>query len=317
MASGNLLRTDFGDPRPAVADVLQRVALAVNSSLDCHQVLEQLARLGMEATGAHRASVFVLDGSVLKPAVALAAQPDEDLWGSFRAMGPIELDPTRHEILRCGAAIAIEDARHGGLVPRQWVAAFSLRAIVLAPLLANAQPCGLLALDWPRPRTFATADLQLVEMIAAHAGLAVRNALVHDQTRRHADSTRPWREPRRPSPTRSTRPRSRLGWQPRAATCSAPRSAPSPSSIANAPGSPRSHATARRSSTCHWPTSRTTSCTGCGRNGPSISPSTSATTPGWRTFSTATGQAQPHTCWCRWSWRATPAASLFSGCRSG
>ncbi len=174
---------------PAPSDrLLHRVALALNSTLELRDVLGELATVTLEATGADRCSIFLLDGDLLRPAVAVGVRPDEDLWSRFRALGPIDVRdlPLAQELIAAGHAVGVLDARAVELIPPAWVDAFDLRSVVVVPLLSEGHPSGLLALDYQDRHPLGAEESVLLESIAAHAGLAVRNARLFESTRRRA-----------------------------------------------------------------------------------------------------------------------------------
>lgn len=166
------------------ADVLHRVALTVNSSLDIKEVLERLARLALEAIPADRCNLFLVDGSrrFLEPALSIGRVSDAGLWQRFRAMEPIDLlvVPERREFFRSGRALPIADMADSPVVPAGVAETFRARSGLLAPLVAGDEPVGLLTLDWTTPgRTFTRDECELFEAIASYAALAVRNARLY------------------------------------------------------------------------------------------------------------------------------------------
>ena len=173
----------LGDGAP---DLLERVAVALSSSLELGEVLEVLAGIGLEAIAADRASVLLLEGERLVPAAATAVQHDDALFEVFRAMQGIELDGTRASALAAGRAVVISDPAHDALVPDGWAERFSLHTLVVVPLIAGGEPCGVIALDWNEPRVFEPAELRLLETIGAYAGVAVANARLFVGVRRRA-----------------------------------------------------------------------------------------------------------------------------------
>lgn len=167
---------------------MHRVGLMLNSTLALPEVLDRLARLTLDLTDAHRCSLFLLRGRLLEPAVAIGTVRDEDLWAAFRDMGPIRLDdlPRAWSRLTESQAVPIEDAATSELVPSDWVERFDLRSLVLVPLHAAGDPCGLLVVDHPTQRRYQPQELALLESIAAYAGVAVRNARLFESTQRQA-----------------------------------------------------------------------------------------------------------------------------------
>ncbi len=161
--------------------LLGRVAVTLSSTLDVNEVLRRLAEMGREASGGQRCSIVLIDGNRLKPAAATTGAPDDDLWGAFRGMPPIELGDEHWHLLRSGRALAIEDARHTPYIPAEWVEQFGLRAVAVVPLVANGEPCGAMAVDWAEVRAIPDDQLATLEAIATYAGLAVHNARLHQR----------------------------------------------------------------------------------------------------------------------------------------
>lgn len=165
-------------------DVLHRVALTVNSSLDIKEVLERLARLALEAIPADRCNLFLVDASHrhLEPALSIGQVSDPGLWQRFRELSPIAIRgvPERWEFFRAGRALGIPDMADSPVVPPGIAETFRARSGLLTPLLAAGEPVGLLTLDWVDPgRTFDSDECELFEAIASYASLAVRNARLY------------------------------------------------------------------------------------------------------------------------------------------
>ncbi|MGH2685722.1 MAG: GAF domain-containing protein, partial [Actinomycetota bacterium] len=185
----NTIELTAGAPRAATEErLLERVALALNSTLELRGVLRVLAEVTLEVSGADRCSLFLLEGHTLHPAVAIGTEEDGDLWSAFRGMGPVDLDdiPGALEHLRAGKAVGIDDAGASNLVPHGWVERFSLRTLVLVPLLAAGEPCGLMAVDFRTYHPIGQRELALLEAIGAYAGVAVRNARLFEAVSRRA-----------------------------------------------------------------------------------------------------------------------------------
>ena len=171
-------------------NLLERVGLALNSTLELSDVLQQLAEMTLEATGAGRCSIFLLDDDqLLRPAAAIGEAQDEDLWEAFQAMGPIDLDPIPFawELMRAGNAVAVEEAAGSTLVPTDWVSRFQVESLVLIPLMAAGIPCGVMAVDHQTRRSYSPSELRLLEAIGSYAGVAVRNAQLFESTRRRSE----------------------------------------------------------------------------------------------------------------------------------
>lgn len=184
-AGNRALGTALAEPIPG-ASLLERVALALTSTLELEDVLRLLARVGLDATGAGGTAVLLLDGHVLCPAAVVRIVEADDLQHRFHTMTPVELDPVRYELLAAGRVLTLEDARAHDVIPSEWVDLFKLRGVALVPLMADGGPCGLMVVDWDEVRAFSPNDVALLEAIAVYAGIAVRNARQFVMMRRRA-----------------------------------------------------------------------------------------------------------------------------------
>ncbi len=171
---------------PTGAGVVDRAALSLGSTLELREVLHRVARLGRGASEARHCSLFLLEGRRLVPTVAVGHRADQSTWRAFRSMDPIHVDPDRWHLLTAGKPVAVEDARQSDLIPRRWLHRFRPGAVVLVPLVAEGHPGGLLAVDWPEPRSFSAEELATLEALGVAAGVAVRNARLFDQAQRRA-----------------------------------------------------------------------------------------------------------------------------------
>lgn len=179
-----------GAARARLSDdrLLERVALALNSTLELREVLRALAGITLEVTGAARCGLFLLEGHTVEPAIAIGTVPDEDLWGEFRAMGRVPLDviPAAWEHLLQGRAVPVRDASTSALIPSSWRERFDLKTVALVPLLAMGEPCGLMGVDYQAWHEFGDDEIRLLEAIGMYAGVGIRNARLFDSTRRRA-----------------------------------------------------------------------------------------------------------------------------------
>jgi signal transduction histidine kinase len=175
-----------GDPsaratyvRPA-DEVLADVATAASQLGDLSGLLTRLADLTLEATGADRVSLFLLnqDERALRLWSVTGRQPSSELWNLGLSMPAITLDdvPARRQLFAFGVPVAIPDARRSDLVPREWVDAFQLQAVVVAPLRCGSDNLGLLAVDYRTHREFTPELIRLIATIAGSCALAVGHA---------------------------------------------------------------------------------------------------------------------------------------------
>lgn len=185
---GRASSSEGGPPGHLGGDLLHRVALALNSTLELDEVLRLLGDMAREAVAADRCSLFLLEGHLLRPAVSIATASDGDLWAAFRGMGSIRVPPRSPvwELLTSENSVAVEDPAASELIPRSWVERFDVRSAVLVPLRAAGTPCGLMAVDYAQARSFGVHELVTLDAIGAYAGVAVRNARLYESTKQRA-----------------------------------------------------------------------------------------------------------------------------------
>lgn len=145
-----------------------------------------MAETTREAVQAERCSLFHLEGRQLMPAVAIATYTNEALWNAFKQIGPIEMNATQYKLFNKGSVVALEDVNQSDLIPQKWIEQFCLGSVVFVPLPAAGKLCGLMIVDWSRPRLFKEEELHLLETIGSYAGMAVRNAQMFEDYRHRA-----------------------------------------------------------------------------------------------------------------------------------
>lgn len=171
-------------PAPQPSGALERIALTLNSTLELREVLRALAGETLALAGAGRTSVFLLSDGALHPAASRAADADDELWDAFQRMDPIPLTPQREALIGDGHVLVVEDP--ATICPPEWIERFDVRGLVLIPLLAGEDPCGLMTIDFPEPRQLDSEELGLLQAVGTFAGVAVRNARTYEAARRTA-----------------------------------------------------------------------------------------------------------------------------------
>lgn len=164
-----------------VATPLERVALALSSSLEPKEVLRELATIALELTTAQRATLFLLEDDLLVPTVAVSDPPDAAAWTTFRSMPPVDIRtiPGGWDALVAGRAVLVDDPARCDFVPIEWVFQFRAQDLVLVPLPAEPRPSGLLVVDRPAAGRFHEPELRTLEAVAGYAGVAVDNARLY------------------------------------------------------------------------------------------------------------------------------------------
>jgi len=164
------------------AELLYTVSQQLNSSLDLDEVLGKVLGLTVEATGAGRGSLFLLDekGNVVRQ---ILARPNQT---------PEVSRTTVHRVMTEGLAGWVYQHRQPALVvdtakDERWVRLPDDRdimgAALVIPLLYQDQINGLLALHHKQINFFNEEHLSLATGIAGQAATAVENARLFTQVK--------------------------------------------------------------------------------------------------------------------------------------
>lgn len=170
------------DAPHALASIVATMAEGVN----LRDLLRHAGGLVLEATGARRASFFLLEpnGSSLGLWSA-TGDPATELWTLGLSLGAIGLDevPLRRELLDTGHTVVIPDAARSDVVPQEWVRAFDLASVAITPLRCGGTVLGILAVDYPKVGELRADAVEELERMAAACSLAISHALKTDDLR--------------------------------------------------------------------------------------------------------------------------------------
>jgi signal transduction histidine kinase len=168
-------------PSPALKAVSDAV-LAVASQLSVDEVLQRLVDSARELVGARYAALGIPDGEGGFRRFLVSGMSDE----LIAAMGPL---PRTHGML--GAILDVsspyrthdihEDARFRGWWPREHP---DMRSFLGVPIIAEHEVIGAFYLtEKEAADTFNVPDQQLIELLAAHAAIAITNARLYERSR--------------------------------------------------------------------------------------------------------------------------------------
>ncbi|HXW00956.1 MAG TPA: ATP-binding protein [Anaerolineae bacterium] len=165
----------------ASAELMQAISRQFNTSLDLDEVMGQVLRLTVEATGATRGSLFLLNekGQVTHYVLARPNQPPEVSRN------------TVEKVMTAGLAGWIYRQQQGVLVAdittdERWVRLFDdteTKSALGAPLLYQDRVNGVLILHHSQVGFFDESHLSLVMGIAGQAAIAVENARLFTQVK--------------------------------------------------------------------------------------------------------------------------------------
>ncbi len=169
---------------------LLRIAEILNSKLELEPVLKEIAQRTSQVLGFDRCSVFLWNGGPAQPVMSQFAdgRAASGPWQAFREMTrhQVEEIPALGEAIRSAAPVVVPDARISSLIPDWWGETFSLRSVLIVPLIRQSVVIGVLLLDRADPAPLGEPQLALATTIAAQVALAVETARHHAEERSRA-----------------------------------------------------------------------------------------------------------------------------------
>lgn len=174
---------DADEWREQAIQILLDVAESMTRAQAEPAVLNRLADLALQATGADRCAILARDpngGSRLLPAGG-ASRIDDDLdlqWRKFRKMPPIDTEGSPRELLwQIQQTVAVDDVASSPLIPDEWKWAWGSKSLAFTSLRAGGEVYGLLAVDYLTARhVFSPRECRLLDAIACGIGVALRSA---------------------------------------------------------------------------------------------------------------------------------------------
>jgi signal transduction histidine kinase len=166
---------------PALRAVSDAV-LAVASQLSVEEVLQRLVDRARELAGARYAALGIPDGEGGFRRFLVAGMEDE----LIAAMGPL---PRTHGMLGAmlaGSAPYLTDDIHKDPRFRGWWPSEhpDMRSFLGVPIAARGEVIGAFYLTEKQGApTFDSADRELIELLAAHAAIAITNARLYEESR--------------------------------------------------------------------------------------------------------------------------------------
>ncbi len=166
---------------PALKAVSDAV-LAVASELSVDEVLQRLVNAARELAGARYAALGIPDGSGGFRRFLVAGMSDE----LVAAMGPL---PRTHgmlgAILQSDTAYLTDDIHRDARFRGWWPRAHpDMRSFLGVPIVARDTVIGAFYLtEKERAACFDDDDRELIELLAAHAAIAITNARLYERSR--------------------------------------------------------------------------------------------------------------------------------------
>jgi diguanylate cyclase (GGDEF)-like protein len=173
-------------------EVLQRVALALASSLSFDEVLNALARelvFAIDRAGECAISLWDVEGDKLIDAAAYT-EHGPPTWPRGQNENALSDYPHTRELLQAGRGcycygITDPHLRHED---REVLATWGWRAAIELPLVVEGRSVGLVEVaDYRSARKWSQRDIAFCQTIAAQAAVAVRNAQLYEDLRERVD----------------------------------------------------------------------------------------------------------------------------------
>jgi signal transduction histidine kinase len=156
-------------------------SLALCSKLSLQSLLTRLISLTTEVLGAEASSVMLLDESrsSLYWEVAEGGSSQDSLKRLSLPVG----QGIAGTVALTGTPIVVQDAEHDPRVAR-WVdvaTGYRTRSILCVPIRSRDETLGVIQVLNKKVGTFAPEDQELLDLIAAEAGVAIENAILYER----------------------------------------------------------------------------------------------------------------------------------------
>jgi signal transduction histidine kinase len=165
--------------RGAELEALRQASLHVTSSLELQPVLEAIIEHALRLVSADNTHIFLYDGEHLTFGAAM--------WAGGLQREPYAVPRPKgmtYTVARSGERVVIPDVDvHPLFRERRWGG-----AVAGFPLRAGDDVCGVMNIAFERPHVFTESELNVLELLADQAAIAVHNVRLHQQVREHADN---------------------------------------------------------------------------------------------------------------------------------
>lgn len=168
--------------RAAEMEALRHASLTLTSGMELDDVFQAVLSAALKISpGGRGVHIFTYDGETLSFGAARWANEEQSAAFPFAMPRPEGLTYT---VARSGRMLAVGDLRHHPLfqdAPMSWDG-----AIIGIPLKSSDRVVGVMNIAYERPRTLPHQELNLLNLLADQAAVAIDRALALKEARRRA-----------------------------------------------------------------------------------------------------------------------------------
>jgi signal transduction histidine kinase len=164
--------------RAVELEALRQASLHVTSSLKLQPVLEAIIEHALRLVSADNAHIFLYDGRRLTFGAAMwAGGLQREPYAAPRPQGLTDT------VARSGEQVVISDVDvHPMFRDRRWGG-----AVAGLPLRVGDDVCGVMNIAFEQPHVFSASELNVLELLADQAAIAIHNAHMHQRVLEHAE----------------------------------------------------------------------------------------------------------------------------------
>jgi PAS domain S-box-containing protein len=167
-------------------ELLYNISRELTSALDLSTVLERVISLSMENVGALNGSIIVMDSSKA-PIEGILCVGDKQIKNATKQLAATLNDGLAGWVIHEQKGALIEDTS----LDDRWLKRpdddadqTGAKSAVCVPLIAHQNLVGVMTLVHPKPNSFSSSHLELIQAIADQAGVAVLNARLYEDSLR-------------------------------------------------------------------------------------------------------------------------------------
>jgi PAS domain S-box-containing protein len=164
--------------------LIHSISTVAGSSLDQNVVLTTVIDRLVEAFDVDHGGIVVLEQNRSRGRVVA----DSPAMGALGSIVPVATYPAMEQIIHTRSPLAIPDVAHDPQIGPMRVSLIEsgVRSTLLAPLVIGEEAIGSINLDSiESPREFTAEEIALCQTIANQVAVAIQNARLFEETRRH------------------------------------------------------------------------------------------------------------------------------------